>query len=164
MHTLKRTALAVTVAGLMLFTAACGSSGGDKATPTTTTITAGTTVPGNGAGPGKGTGKAFSKGKKKTKSTKPAVIKYCQAVATQKAKTNLTTLAAAKTSVAAIQAVNQVAPPGIKASHDVYLRVATQLAGSADAAAFNQAKTALKSNQEWVKAYKKLVYFNTINC
>lgn len=157
MHTLKRSALAVTIVTVMLVTGACGSDGGDSKDATTTTAAAGgptTTRAGNGG----------TKPKDKAPSKNAKIVAYCAAVAQQKPKMKMKTSADAKAALPLVKASNAIAPQSVKQASGVQLKNVTALAATTDQAAFNAAKKAQAADPATKQAYKQLAFFNGVNC
>ncbi len=148
MHTLKRTALVITVAGIMLVSGACssGSSDGSKNTSTTPATTTPKPKPG-------------AIGKQNAK-----VAAYCKAYAPVKAKAKLTDLKSTAATVALVKPVVAVAPPAVKEEAQYVLDTLTTLASASDDAAFAKQKAVVMKGTEMKKAYVRLSYFNLKNC
>ena len=149
MHTLKRTALAVAVVGVMLVSGACSSDGSDGAKDTTTTTAAtGTTKPG---------------GTKPNPANAAKVAAFCKAKAAQKGKYTLQSPAEAAKGVPYVKAVDAAAPQVIKADTAVILDATEQLA-KLPADDYAAKRKLILGTPEVKKAYGRIVYFSSKNC
>lgn len=150
MQNIRRTSTALTLASIVLLTAACGSSGTKNSDSSLSSDSGGSATTTASSGPSTTTGK-------KTTTTKPgkgkidpkAIAKataYCKLYKASKPKLLFRNLVSAKAASTALAKLAVAAPPALAPSVKSYADAAKKLAASADEAAFQTAK------KTWVTA------------